>query len=131
MTTATDGYTVNPHPIATKRVVQTLSLRNSPELIAAYRRLHSPGSIWPEIVEGIREAGILEMDIFIRGCRLVMIVELPATLDWESAMTRLASLPRQAEWEATVARFQEAMPAQTSSEKWQPMERMFSLSLMK
>jgi L-rhamnose mutarotase len=42
-------------------------------------------------------------------------------------MARLATLPRQAEWEAFVSKFQGCSADARSDEKWQPMERMFWL----
>ncbi|MDE7397450.1 MAG: L-rhamnose mutarotase, partial [Muribaculum sp.] len=110
-----------------KRYVQTLDLRDNAELIARYRACHAKDGIWPEILEGIKEVGILEMDIYIRGCRLVMIVETALDFDWDKAMSRLSTLPRQAEWEDYVAKFQNAASGAASNEKWQLMERMFHL----
>lgn len=111
----------------TKRVVQCLRLKEHPELIAEYRRLHSREYIWPEILEGIKSVGILEMEIYIRGTQLVMILELPIDFDWDTQMTLLGTLPRQEAWEETVSVFQEALAGQSSAEKWQPMERIFHL----
>ncbi|MBQ2523449.1 MAG: L-rhamnose mutarotase, partial [Prevotella sp.] len=68
-----------------------------------------------------------EMEIYILGTRLVMIVETPLDFDWDSAMARLATLPRQQEWEEYMAIFQDCNPNATSNEKWQMMERMFHL----
>jgi L-rhamnose mutarotase len=65
------------------------------------------------------------MEIYILGTRLVMICEAPLDVDWDEAMRRMASGPRQAEWEAFMAVFQQCDPGQTSDEKWQMMERMF------
>ena len=58
-------------------IAKTLDLRDSPELIAEYRKRHSQAGAWPEILAGIREVGILEMEIYILGTRLFMIVETP------------------------------------------------------
>lgn len=121
------GYRTKEYTCPVKRYCQTLDLKNDPELIAAYRRLHSKEGAWPEILKGIREVGILEMEIYILGTRLFMIVETPVDFDWSTAMERLAHLPRQEEWEATVACFQECDPNQTSAGKWKLMERMFHL----
>ncbi len=110
-----------------KRYVQTMDLRDDPELISEYRRLHSPEHSWKEIRDGIKEVGILEMEIYILGTRLVMIVDAPLDFEWDSAMQRLATLPRQQEWENLMARFQNCSPGATSDEKWQMMERMFHL----
>ena len=121
------GYPSKRHSVPTKRYCQTLDLRDNPELIAEYRRRHGPDAVWKEIPEGIRAVGILEMEIYILGTRLFMIVETPLDFDWDSAMARLNTLPRQQEWEAYMAAFQQAAPGMSSSEKWQLMERMFCL----
>ena len=71
--------------------------------------------------------GILEMELYILGNKVVMIVDTPADFDWETAMARLATLPRQAEWEAFVSKFQGCSSDARSDEKWQMMERIFRL----
>lgn len=67
------------------------------------------------------------MEIYILGTRLFMIVETPLDFDWNTAMSRLATLPRQAEWEDYMAEFQLVKAGMASAEKWQLMERMFHL----
>ena len=110
-----------------KRYVQTLDLCDDPEMIREYRKWHSSEYHWKEIRDGIRAVGILEMEIYILGTRLVMVVDTPDDFDWQTAMDRLATLPRQAEWEAFVARLQGCREDARSDEKWQMMERMFYL----
>lgn len=65
-----------------KRYCQTLELKNDPELIEAYVREHS--RVWPEVQAGIREVGILDMQIYALGNRLFMIMDpsLPSTGKW-------------------------------------------------
>ena len=121
------GYIVKEHPIPTKRYCQTLSLKDHPALIAEYRKAHSQSEAWPEIRKGIRSVGILEMEMYTLGSQVFMIVETPIDFDWEIAMNELSHLPRQAEWEEYVSRFQECVPGSTSAEKWKLMERMFYL----
>ena len=55
------------------------------------------------------------------------ILGVPMAKTGQEAMNRLATLPRQAEWEAFVAKFQGCAADARSDEKWQPMERMFRL----
>ena len=123
----TEGYHVKEYGQPVKRYVQTMDLKDDPELIAEYRRRHSQEKAWPEILTGIREVGILDMQIFILGTRLVMIVETPVDFEWKNAMARLATLPRQQEWEDYMAIFQQCAEGATSDEKWQMMERIFYL----
>jgi len=122
-----DGYVQKQFEGRTKRYVQTLDLRNDPNLIREYRKWHSEAHHWREIREGIRAVGILEMEIYLLGTRLVMVVDTPEDFDWASAMQRLSTLPRQAEWESFVAKFQGCDAHATSSKKWQMMERIFHL----
>ncbi len=108
-----------------QRFVKTLFLDDDPKAIEAYCKVHD--EIWPEITEGIRSVGISLMDIYLSGNVAVMIMEAPDDLDVDDAMERLAALPRQAEWEDHVARFQQCSKGDTSAEKWKVMKKIFSL----
>jgi len=127
MNTKKTGYTVKKYNFPTKRYCQTLDLKDDDELIAEYVNRHSDENRWPEITEGIRSVGILDMEIYIIGSRLFMIVETAMDFDWDTAFSRLATLPRQEEWEEYMAIFQVSEPGATSAEKWKLMERIFSL----
>ena len=127
METKETGYRVQEYNGPIKRYCQTLDLKDDPELIAEYRKRHSEAEAWPEILNGIREVGILEMELYILGTRLFMIVETPLSFDWDSAMSKLASLPLQAEWEEYMSIFQVSEPGASSAEKWKLMDRMFHL----
>ena len=122
-----EGYVQTISDGKIKRYVQFLEISDDPELIAQYRKWHSQEYNWKEVRDGIREVGILEMEIYLLGRRLVMIVDAPVDFRWSEAMKRLATLPRQAEWEALVSKFQGCRPDARSDEKWQPMERIFRL----
>lgn len=127
MDTIKDGYLSRKYNVATKRYCRSLNLRNNPELIKEYRKRHSKEYVWREILEGIRSVGILEMEIYIVGCRLFMIVETPVDFNWDEAMERLGKLPRQQEWEDYMSCFQDSESGKKATEKWQLMERMFHL----
>ncbi len=122
-----NGYTQKQFQGKTKRYVQTLVLNSGEEARKEYLKWHSEEFHWKEIRNGIREVGILEMEIYILGNRLVMIVDTPEDFDWDTAMAQLATLPRQAEWEGFVSQFQGCSAEATSDEKWQMMDRMFHL----
>ena len=54
--------------------------------------------------------------------------KLPLDFDWDTAMERLATLPRQAEWEAfRFATSKKCSPEDTSNEKWKMMTRIFHI----
>lgn len=121
------GYKMKEYSMPTKRYCQTLSLKNNPILIEEYRKIHSEEKAWPEIRAEIRAVGILEMEIYILGSQLFMIIETPLDFDWKIAMDKLSNLPRQAEWEKYVSKFQDCPYLSSSAEKWKLMERMFYL----
>ena len=109
------------------RFVQTLDLKDNAELIEAYVNQHSHTQMWREIIEGIRQVGIQEMELYISGNHLVMIVDTPDDFCWEKAMKKLSTLPRQQEWETWNSRFQQCNPTDTSEQKWHMMKRFFHL----
>ena len=106
-----------------KRYCQTLTLVDDPEMIEKYVEVHK--HVWPEIIAGQREGGILSMEIWRLGRSLFMICDTVDDFDWAHEMGRLATLPRQAEWEAYVSQFQGCSASARSDEKWQRMERIF------
>lgn len=122
-----EGYIQTISEGKIKRYVQYLAISDDPELLTQYKKWHSEEYHWKEIRDGIREVGILEMEIYLLGNHLTMIVDAPVDLDWQAAMNRLATLPRQAEWEAFVSKFQGCSSEARSDEKWRPMERIFHL----
>ena len=110
-----------------QRFCLSLDLKEDPDLISEYRHWHEKRHIWPEIPAGIREAGIQQMEIYLLNNRLFMIIEAGPEFDFDRDMKRLATLPRQREWEAFISSYQKSLPGQSSSEKWKLMERIFEL----
>lgn len=106
-----------------KRYCQALELPDDQELIREYCEIHK--HVWPEIIEGQRTVGILDMQIYRSGRVLFMIVDVVDDFDWQRDMERLSKLPRQAEWEAYVSRFQGCSAEARSDEKWRLIERIF------
>ena len=109
------------------RFCLTLDLKDDPELIREYIHWHKSENIWPEIPAGIKEVGIQSMEIYHLGTRLFMIIEASPEFNFDRDMVRLATLPRQQEWEAFVSKFQKSAPGESSAEKWRRMERIFTL----
>ncbi len=58
-----------------KRYCLTLDLKDDPKLIEEYKYWHQSNHIWSEIPQGIREVGITDMEIYLLGTRLFMILE--------------------------------------------------------
>lgn len=100
-----------------------MTLVDNPELVEKYIEAHS--HVWPEVIAGQREVGILQMQIYRLGRSLFMIMDTVDDFDFARDMARLAGLPRQAEWEAYVSQFQGCAAGASSAEKWQMMEKIF------
>ncbi len=127
METKNIGYKQKQFAVPTKRYCQALDLMDDQELIRKYIEAHSEENIWPEIIEGIRSVGILEMEIYNINNQLFMIIETPVDFDWDEAFAGLSKLPRQEEWEAYVSILQGFSSTATSTEKWRLMDRIFHL----
>lgn len=121
-------YTKTTGQMPFKRYCKTLSLKDDAQLIEDYKKVHAPGAVWPEITQGMRDVGIIDMEIYILGNRLFMIMDTVSDFDHETAMAELATKPRQSEWEAYVSRFQQTSSEATADEKWQLMERIYKLN---
>jgi len=110
-----------------KRYCKTLKLENNQDLIAEYKKVHALGAAWPEITQGMKDVGIIDMEIYIAGTQLFMIMDTIADFDHDKAMAKLATLPRQSEWEAYVSRFQKTSTDASADEKWQLLERIYEM----
>ena len=109
------------------RYCKVLQLRDDPGLIEKYREVHKPENIWPIVGKGIREVGILDMEIYIHGHTVFMIMDTVPGFDHDSAMKELAKKPMQKEWEEYVSAFQDAGSKSDTPEKWEVVERIFVL----
>lgn len=122
-----DNYVKRGSYLVYNRYCKVLKLKDDKELIEKYKEVHKPGNIWPEISRGIREVGILDMEIFIQGNIAIMIMDTVPGFDHDKAMKKLAKLPRQKEWEEYVSVFQKAGDKSGTPEKWEIVERIFEL----
>ena len=108
-----------------KRYCLTLDLKDDPALIAEYRRYHQ--KIWPEITRSITNAGIVDMEIYLLGTRLFMIMEVDETFSFDKKAKADAANPTVREWEELMWKFQRPLPEAKPGEKWLLMERIFKL----
>lgn len=110
-----------------KRYCKTLQLENDAKLIAEYKKLHAIGNAWPEVTQGMKEVGIIDMEIYLDGTTLFMIMDTVEDFNHDDAMTKLAVMPRQSEWEATVAKYQKTLESSAAKEKWKLIERIYKM----
>jgi len=108
------------------RHVLSVDLKDDPAVIEKYKEHHR--RVWPEVLRSLRSAGIVEMEIYLLGRRLVMIVDAPDGLDVQRYLANhAASDPRVGEWEALMKSLQEVPPGAAPGEWWGRMERVFHL----
>jgi L-rhamnose mutarotase len=109
----------------TRRFCFTLDLKNDAKLIAEYEFYHE--QVWPEIVESIKSSGILDMEIYRLGTRMLMIMEVNDSFSFEAKARADQSNPKVAQWEDLMWKFQQALPEAKFGEKWLLMKRIFKL----
>ena len=112
----------------TRQLCFATDLKNDPALIAEYKKYHQPGNGFPEVAKAIREAGIVEMEIYAIENRLFMIMTVDKSYNPELRAKNDASNLKVQEWEALMWRFQQALPWAKEGEKWLPMENIFTLT---
>jgi len=108
-----------------RRYCLTLDLKDDPALIAEYRHYHQ--EIWPEITQSIKDAGVENLEIYLLGTRLFMILEVGPTFSFEAKAKADQANPKVREWEELMWKFQRPLPQAQPGEKWLLMERIFQL----
>ena len=71
------------------RLYFALDLKDDAALIEEYERWHRPENIWPEVLAGLKAAGVMELEIFRCGNRLMMVMDDRPVSQW-----RLRPRPR-------------------------------------
>jgi L-rhamnose mutarotase len=107
------------------RYVFTVDLIDDPVAIASYRTHHE--RVWPEVVESLRQSGIVALDIYLLHRRAVMIVETDGRDPRRCFAAHRASSARVMEWEALMKALQQPPPGSQPDEWWVQMEPVFSL----
>jgi L-rhamnose mutarotase len=109
----------------TRRYCLNLDLKDDPKLIAEYKRYHQ--KVWPEITKSIRDSGIEDMEIYLLGTRMFMIMEVNEGFSFEAKAKADRQNPKVQEWEKLMWKFQQALPQAKPGEKWLVMDRIFKL----
>lgn len=109
----------------TTRYCYICDLKDDPTLIAEYKAYHE--KVWPEIIQSIKEAGIIDMEIYLHANRLHMVMDVGSDFDAEKKAKSDAENPKVQEWENLMWKYQQALPTAEPGQKWVPMERIFKL----
>src|SRR5215472_3517748 len=104
----------------------TLCLQADPEKIRQYREYHR--AVWPEVTARLRECGVLQMQIFLRGTRMFMYLVTDDEFSPVRDFARINEDPVSARWNELMATLQERAPEAGEGEWWAPMDKVFDLS---
>jgi L-rhamnose mutarotase len=104
-----------------------LDLHNDPELIEEYKRYHSQEGIWPEVMEHIRDNGVVSQEIYLTGDRLFMILRTTDDFSLEDKGAADSESPVMQKWEELMWKFQKPLPNAQPGEKWVRMEKIFEV----
>lgn len=108
-----------------QRFCLTLDLKDDPALIAEYERYHK--KIPDAIDQSIRDAGIINLEIYRFGTRLFMILEANDDFTFAKKAQMDAQNPAVQEWENLMWQFQSSLPQAKPGEKWLLMDKIFEL----
>jgi len=102
-----------------------LDLKNDQKSIITYKQYHR--SVWPEVKDSLKTAGILNMEIYLLGNRLFMIMDVDDDFTFEAKTKADKANSKVQEWEKLMWNFQQALPWAKPGEKWMLMDQIFEL----
>ena len=105
----------------------TLDLHDDEDLIREYEQYHQPGYVWSEVINSIRNSGILDMQIYRSGTQLVMVMTVTDSFSFEAKARQDSQNPRVIEWERLMTKFQRADADAGADAKWHKMHNIFDL----
>ena len=90
---------------------------------SAYEAHHL--QVWPEVIESIRDSGILDMEIYRIENRLFMIIEAAGHFSFEKKGEADAGNEKVQEWETLMWQYQQGLPTAIPGQKWMLMDLIF------
>jgi L-rhamnose mutarotase len=108
-----------------KRYSLTLDLKNDPELIQEYEKIHK--EVWPEIIKSIKDSGIENMEIYRYQNRLFMIMEVNDDFSFDKKNASDKQNEKVQQWEELMWKYQQPLPGSAAGEKWKLMDKIFEL----
>jgi L-rhamnose mutarotase len=104
----------------------TLDLKDDQTAISEYKRYHV--KIWPEVKQSLLDAGVLQMEIYLAGTRLFMMMDVSDAFSFSAKAAADAANARVQEWETLMEQYQQALPQSRPGQKWVVMEKVFDLA---
>jgi L-rhamnose mutarotase len=104
----------------------TLDLKEDEAAIAEYKRYHL--KIWPEVRDSLIEAGVAEMEIYLLGTRMFMIMDVNDTFSLSAKAAADRVNAKVQEWEGIMHGLQKRLPQSGTEQWWVVMNRVFTLA---
>lgn len=104
-----------------------VDLHDDPTQIARYRAWHAAGGPPAAITAAIRADDVRELEIWLVGDRMFMILEQGDQYDPAAKAARDAANPDVQAWDALMRTFQKPLPF-APAQTWVEMERIYALS---
>ncbi|WP_447910215.1 L-rhamnose mutarotase [Brevundimonas bullata] len=114
------------NPTATRRCF-AVDLHDDAEQIARYRDWHRAGGPPAAVTEAIRADDVLELEIWLVGDRMFMILEQGDAHDPDAKLARDVANPEVQAWDALMRSFQKPLPF-APHQTWVEMTRIYALS---
>ena len=95
-----------------------------PERLEEYKKYHA--SVWPEILQKIKECNIQNYSIFHKDGLLFAYFEYVGD-DFESDMAKMAADPKTQEWWSIMEPMQQPVENRKEGEWWANMDEVFHL----
>jgi L-rhamnose mutarotase len=112
---------------ATTRRCFAVDLHDDPVQIARYRAWHAAGGPPAAITAAIRADDVRDLEIWLVGDRMFMILEQGDQYDPEAKAARDAANPDVQAWDALMRTFQKSLPF-APAQTWVEMERIYTLA---
>jgi L-rhamnose mutarotase len=114
-----------------RRECFAVDLKDHPACIESYKQWHRPGEPPREVTESLRTAGIAELDIYLIGNRLFMVIDFTPEYSEPAKAAADASNAHVKAWNSLMNELQQELPfaaGDRASGKWRPMEHIYSLA---
>lgn len=111
----------------TQRRCFAVDLHDDADQIALYRQWHRAGGPPAAVSEAIRADDVRELEIWLVGDRMFMILEQGEAYDPEAKARRDANNPDVQAWDALMRTFQKPLPF-APDQTWVEMTRIYALS---
>ncbi len=93
-----EGYPQQPLSVGSKRFVDARELVAEPGMVQRYKDVHKLGRAWPGITKGIKDAGVLDLEIYLVGHRTFEFSDVVCEFDMETSWAPMEKTEASKAW---------------------------------